>query len=68
MSISIFFVRAVIDLVERSGVSRSDLFAQSALDLRRIDHPYARLDREEFERLLEAAVALTGDDAALSKT
>jgi AraC-like DNA-binding protein len=63
MSVSIFLVRAVIDVVERSGVSRSDLFAESALDLRRIDHPDARLDSEEFDRLLEAAVALSGDDA-----
>jgi AraC-like DNA-binding protein len=56
-------VRVVIAVVERSGVSRADLFAQSALDLRRIDHPDARLDSDEFDRLLEAAVALTADDA-----
>ena len=63
MSVSLFFVWAVIDFVERSGVSRSELFAQSALDLGRIDLPDARLDSEEFDRLLEAAVALTEDDA-----
>jgi len=64
MSISKFFVHAVIAFVERAGVSRSELLAHSALDLRRIEHPDARLDSEEFDRLLEAAVALTGDDAA----
>jgi AraC-like DNA-binding protein len=63
MSVSIFLARAVIDVVERSGVSRSALFARSALDLRRVDHPDARLEGEEFDRLLDAAVALTGDDA-----
>jgi hypothetical protein len=65
MSVSLFFVQAIIHLVEQSGVSRSDLFARSALDLRRIDHPGARLDIEEFDRLLEAAVELTENTTGL---
>jgi hypothetical protein len=47
--------------------SDGNAHVHSDFDLRRIDHRGACLDREEFDRLREAAVALTEDDAALRK-
>jgi AraC-like DNA-binding protein len=63
MSVSVFVVRAVVEAVERSGVSRADLFDRSTLELQRLEEPEARLTLREFERVLAAAVALTGDQA-----
>ena len=62
LTVSIFLVRAVVEAVERSGVSRADLLARSALDPRRLEEPEVRLNLEEFGRVLAAAVALTGDE------
>jgi AraC-like DNA-binding protein len=63
MSVSIFLARAVLDAAERSGVARADLRARIALDWRRLDEPDARLEFDEFEQVLAAAVAMTGDEA-----
>jgi AraC-like DNA-binding protein len=63
MSVSVFLVRAVVEAVERSGVSRADLFDRITLQFRRLEEPEARLEFNEFERVLAAAVSLTGDEA-----
>jgi AraC-like DNA-binding protein len=62
MSVSILVVRALVEVLERSGGSRADLFARLALDSRRLDEPEARLDFDEVEQVLAAALALTGDE------
>ena len=53
----------MIEAVERSGKACSDWRARIPLNWALIDHPYSRLEFEEFERVLSAAVAITGDDA-----
>jgi AraC-like DNA-binding protein len=62
VSVSIFLVRAVIEVAERSAAG-ADLRARIPLDRRRLEQPEARLEFEEFERVLAAAVAVTGDEA-----
>ena len=63
MSVSIFLVRAVVDTAERLGAARTDLRARIPFDWRRLEEPEGRLEFEQFERVLSAAVAVTGDDA-----
>ena len=63
VSVSILLVRAVVETLERRGTSRAVLFARIGLDARRLDEPDARLELDEFERVLASAVAMTGDDA-----
>jgi AraC-like DNA-binding protein len=63
MSVSIFLVRAVLQAAERSGAGRADLRARVPFDWSRLEQPESRLELDEFERVLSAAVAVTGDDA-----
>jgi AraC-like DNA-binding protein len=63
MSVSIFLVRAVLEAAERSGSARPDWRARIPVDWRLLDQPEARLEFEEFEAVLSAVVAATGDDA-----
>jgi AraC-like DNA-binding protein len=63
MSVSIFLARALLETVEPSGASITDLLARAALDSRRLDEAEARLELDEFQRLLASAIALTGDEA-----
>jgi AraC-like DNA-binding protein len=63
MTVSIFLVRAVLEVAERSGAARADLRAQIPLDWRCLEDPETRIDFPQFERVLSAAVALTGDEA-----
>lgn len=63
MSVSIFITRAIVEAVEHTGVERARLLAEVPLEHRRLEDAHARLDLEEFGRLLTAGVALTGDGA-----
>ena len=63
MSVSISLVRAVLQAAERSGAALADLRARIPLDWRRLERPDTRLEFEEFERVLSATVAVTGDEA-----
>jgi len=63
MSVSIFVVRAVIEVAERSGAARADLRARMPFEWHRLEEPDARLEFEQFEQVLSVAVALTGDEA-----
>ena len=60
MSVSIFLVRALVEVAERSA---ADLCAQIPFDRRRLEQPEARLEFEQFARVLSTAVAVTGDEA-----
>jgi AraC-like DNA-binding protein len=62
MSVSIFLVRAVVEVAERSAAGL-DLCARIPFDRRRLEQPEARLEFEQFERVLSTAVAVTGDEA-----
>jgi AraC-like DNA-binding protein len=63
MSVSIFLVRAVIEAAERAGGTRADLRARIPLDWQRLEQPDTRIEFSDFERVLSAAVAVTGDEA-----
>lgn len=63
MTVSIFLLRALVMTLEQSGASRAELFARIALSPDCLDEPEARLAIDEFEQVLAAAVALTGDEA-----
>lgn len=63
MSVSIFLVRAVVEVAERSGATRADLRARIPFDWQRLEQPDTRLEFEEFERILTVAAAVTGDEA-----
>lgn len=60
---TIFFVRTVVETLERSGTSRAELLARTGLDSACLDEPKAWLEVEECEQVLASAVALTGDEA-----
>src|SRR5450432_3766535 len=63
MSVSIFLVRAVVEAAERSVGALADVRARIPFDWRLLENPEARIDFEPFERVLSAAVAVSGDDA-----
>jgi hypothetical protein len=63
MSVSIFLARAVVEAAERSGAARADLCARLPFDWSRLEQPETRLEFEQFERVLSAAVAVTGNEA-----
>jgi AraC-like DNA-binding protein len=63
MSVSIFLVRAVLEAAERSPAARADFRSRMPFDWHRLEQPEIRLEFEQFERVLSAAVAVTGDDA-----
>jgi AraC-like DNA-binding protein len=60
VSVSIVLVRAVLEAVERSG---GDLRSQVPFDWRRLKHPAARIEFEQFGRVVSAAVAVTANEA-----
>jgi AraC-like DNA-binding protein len=62
MSVSIFLVRAVVEAAERCA-SGAELRARIPFDWRSLEHPENRLEFEQFEQVLSAAVAVTRDDA-----
>src|SRR4051812_37838691 len=63
MSVSIFLVRAVLEAAERAGAARADLRTRIPFDWPRLEQPETRLEFEQFEQVLSAAVAVTGDEA-----
>jgi AraC-like DNA-binding protein len=63
MSVSIFLVRAVVEAVERMGSAPASWRARIPLDWGRLEQPYARLEFDQFERVLSAAAAVTQDEA-----
>ena len=63
MSVSIFIARMIIEAVEQAGVERTRLLAEVPLEQGRLEDADARLELDEFGRLLAAGIALTGDAA-----
>src|SRR4051812_21921386 len=62
-SVSSILVRALVDVVERAGVSRAALLDGAAIDPRRLAQTIDRIDLETFARLQVRALDLTGDEA-----
>lgn len=59
---STFIVRALVEVVERSGVTRATLMAAAQLDVARLDDILGGFAFPEFVALEERALDLTGDD------
>ena len=63
MSVSVIFVHTLAETVEAAGVSRDEIFKAAAIDRARFDDIDARVGHDEYNRLLVAALEITGDDA-----
>jgi AraC-like DNA-binding protein len=63
MGLSGFFVHSLAEAVERAGVPRERLFQAAAFDGNRLQQPDGRLSLATFDRLLDRALSLTGDEA-----
>lgn len=59
---STFIVRALVEVVERAGVTRDALLAAARLDVARLDDILGGFGFPEFVALAERALELTGDD------
>jgi AraC-like DNA-binding protein len=59
--VSTFIVRAVVEVVERCGVTRAALMAAAKLDVARLDDILGGFRFPEFVTLQETALDLTGD-------
>jgi AraC-like DNA-binding protein len=63
MALSILLVRALVEGVEQAGVPRERFLAAAAYDAALLETGDARLSVEEYDRLVELAIEVTGDKA-----
>jgi AraC-like DNA-binding protein len=63
MSVSVIFVHTLAETVEAAGVSREELLKAATVDSARLDDVDARVGHDEYNRLLVAALKITGDEA-----
>src|SRR5579872_2841082 len=63
MGLSVLFVHALVEALERSGVGRERFLRAAALDPADLERPEARLDLATFDTVAEVAVSLSGDEA-----
>lgn len=63
MSVSIVMVRALIEAIERAGVSREKLLAAVGLDSDKLDELEVRISMDDFRRVQLFALELTRDEA-----
>lgn len=63
MSVSTVFVRAFVDAVDQIGTPREELLEAAGIDAKRLEQVSDRVEFEEFTRLQECALDLTGDEA-----
>jgi AraC-like DNA-binding protein len=63
MAVSVLLVRAVVEAIERAGVSREALFTGAGLDPRVVDQAEGRISFDEYDALQDVALDLTGDEA-----
>lgn len=62
-TVSSFVLHALLELLERDGISRSALWARAGLPAEHLQQTEARLPRRELERACALALELTGDPA-----
>jgi AraC-like DNA-binding protein len=60
--VSTFIVRALVEVVERAGVTRETVMAAAKLDVARLDDILGGFRFPEFVALEDSALDLTGDD------
>jgi AraC-like DNA-binding protein len=63
MTVFIPMVRALVEVVELTGVPREHLFRHANLDERRVLDDAAMFEAGEFSRLQESAIEVTGNEA-----
>lgn len=63
MAGSIIAVRALIDTVEQSGITRESLLYAAGFDPKRPYQNESRVEPEELDALIEAALVLTADES-----
>jgi AraC-like DNA-binding protein len=63
MGFAALFVRAIVEAVERVGVTRDALFAGMEIDPARLGQVHDRFDIHEFARIQTRALDLTRDEA-----
>ncbi|MGH7440753.1 MAG: AraC family transcriptional regulator [Polyangiaceae bacterium] len=63
MALSVLFVHAIIEALERAGVPRERFFQAAGLDPAKLERTDLRLDFKTYESLSELALSLSGDEA-----
>lgn len=63
MGTSVLFVHALIEALERSGVTRERFLQAAPIDPAMLEGTEGRLKTATFDAVLETALSLTGDDA-----
>lgn len=63
MGVSIVLARGLAEAVDKAGFDRASLLDAACIDPSLLDDVERRLDVEQYDRLLGAALALTGDPA-----
>ncbi len=63
MGFAALFVRAIVEAVERVGVTREALFEGTGIDPGRLGEVHERFDLHEFAKIQTRALDLTGDEA-----
>jgi AraC-like DNA-binding protein len=63
MSVAAAVVRALVEMVERSGVARSDFMRRAGVADERLSDVAARFDLDEFDAIQRLALDVTGDEA-----
>src|SRR5215471_4309760 len=63
MAGSIIAVRGLIDTVEQAGISRESLLHAAGFDPKRPYQSDSRVEPEELDALIEAALVLTADES-----
>jgi AraC-like DNA-binding protein len=63
MQVSVLMVRALLGVVERSGASRERFLAAAGIEPRLIEEGQVRLPVGAYQRVIDAALEVTGDPA-----
>lgn len=63
MGVSIVLARGLAEAIDKAGFDRANLLDSARIDPSRLDDVEGRLDLEQYDRLLGAALAITGDPA-----
>ena len=63
VTISILLVRGLVEFLEHAEISRQRFLGAAAFDPMRLEDANARIQVDEYDRLVETALDLSGDDA-----
>ena len=63
MSVSVVFVRSLVDELKRRGVDPAPLLVQAGIDLASLGDIHATIEPAQSEILIDGAIELTGDES-----